>query len=143
MSDPRPLFLDASVVMYAAGADHPLRGPCRAALRRVVEDDLPLVTSSEVLQEILYRYFSLGRPAVAESVFHATRDLCSPILPVAEADAVRALDLLLEHEGLSPRDAVHVAVMEHHDLDRILSTDTDFDAVGTIRRVDPTAWPRG
>lgn len=140
MASRQPVFLDASVVMYTAGGAHPLREPCRRALRRAVDEDLPLVTSSEVLQEVLHRYVSIGRPDDAETVFHAVQDLCSEIVPVTEADAERALALLLDAEGLSPRDAIHLAVMEHHDLRRILSTDRDFDAIDGVERVDPTVW---
>lgn len=142
--DREPLFLDTSVVMYAAGRAHPLRGPCRGALRHAVEEDVPLVTSAEVLQEILHRYYSLRRPEDAEAVFGATRDLCSEVLPVQEDDAVRALELLellLPEAGITPRDAIHVAVMEHHELGRILSTDAHFDGIEVVERVDPSAWP--
>ncbi len=135
--DRESLFLDANVVMYAAGTEHELRGPCRRALRRIVDDDVPLVTSSEVLQEILHRYFSIGRPDAAEEVFEATRALCSEVFGVEELDAVRALALLREHRGLSPRDAIHAAVAERMGVGSILSTDTDFDVLATIRRVDP------
>lgn len=141
MPEREPLFLDASVVMYAAGAPHRLRESCRRALRHVVETDLPLVSDSEVLQEILYRYFSIRRPGDAEKVFAATRDLCMEIFPVEEDDAARALELLLQMNGLDPRDAVHVAVMEHNEVEAILSADTDFDALPTVHRVDPTSWP--
>lgn len=135
-----PMFLDANVVMYAAGADHPLREPCQRALRRTVQDDVALVTSSEVLQEILHRYFAIGRAEVAAEVFHATRELCTEILPVLEADAVRALELLVQFGRISPRDAIHAAVAERAGVGRILSTDDDFDGLDMIRRVDPREW---
>lgn len=131
------MFLDASVVMYAAGAEHPLREPSRRALERLVLDDVPLVTSSEVLQEILHRYFSLRRPDDAATVLQATRDLCVEVYAVTEADTVRALELLGENSGLSPRDAIHAAVAERNGVDRILTTDTDFDRLPGLRRLEP------
>lgn len=136
-ADGDPIFLDASVVMYAAGAEHPLREPCRRALRRIVDDNISLVTSSEVLQEILHRYFAIDRPDDAQTVFESTRDLCSEIFAVTESDTERALVLLLEHPRLSPRDAIHVAVAERNQIDHILSTDSDFDIVPGIHRLDP------
>ena len=135
----RAVFLDTSVVMYAAGAAHSLRDPCQRALRTAVEQDIPLVTSSEVLQEMLHRYVSIGRPELARQVLETTRDLCHEIAAVEEADAVAALDLLLAHDTLSPRDAIHAAVMARLELSRILSTDRDFDALEAVQRLDPRA----
>ena len=63
---PERMFVDAAVFMYVGGGQHPLKAPCSIALRRAVEADCGLVTDSEVLQEILYRYFSIGRAATAE-----------------------------------------------------------------------------
>ncbi len=137
MSGPEALFLDTSVLMYAAGGEHPLRRPCRRALEHVVDKEIDLATSSEVLQEILYRYFSIGRPGAARTVFDSARDLCQVVLPVSETDTVRALHLLLEGAQISPRDAIHVAVMESNKLRRILSTDRHFDRVDSVARVDP------
>ena len=131
------VFLDANILMYAAGTDHPLREPCRTALERAVNQRVTLVTDSEVMQEILYRYFALRRPDAAKTVYSAATRLCSEILPVAEPHTARALALLLERPNLSARDAIHVAVMEARGIRRILSTDADFDALAEIRRIDP------
>ena len=130
-------FLDASVLMYAAGAAHPRREPSRAVLERAATRRLKLITDSEVLQEILYRYFAINRPRAAETVYATAVALCDEILPVTEGSTSRALELLLQHSGLSPRDAIHVATMEKHGLQRILTTDRDFDALENIERVDP------
>ncbi len=137
MTEPGALFLDTSVLMYAAGGEHPLRRPCLDALERVLEEGIDLVTSSEVLQEILYRYFSIGRADTARTVFDSARNLSREVLPVTEADTVRALHLLLEGAKMSPRDAIHVAVMESNELPRILSTDRHFDRIDSVERVDP------
>jgi len=137
------LFLDTNILMYAAGVPHPLRDPCRASLRRAVALHIPLVANAEVLQEILYRYFSINRRDTAESVYGSAIDLCDEILAVTENDTARALELLLADVRMSPRDAIHVATMQSAGLRRILSTDRDFDAVAGVERVDPAAFARG
>lgn len=133
-------FLDTNVVMYAIGASHPLREPCRAALRHAVSANVRLITDAEVLQEILHRYFSLRRPDVARTAYHATVTLCHEILPVTEPDTARALALLQQYSSLSARDALHVATMEAKGVRRLLSTDSDFDAVASVERIDPTEF---
>ncbi len=134
------IFLDANILMYAAGTDHPLREPCRHALERAVARRAPLVTDSEVLQEILYCYFAIRRPEVADVVYRAATRICIEVLPVAETHTARALQMLLDRTGLSPRDAIHVATMVSAGIRRILSTDTHFDGLGEVERLDPAKF---
>lgn len=135
-------FLDANVLMYAAGSAHPLREPCRDALARAIDQEVSLVTDAEVLQEILHRYFSIGRPESARTIHRSAIDLCDEVLPIEVKHTTRALELLLEHPELTPRDAVHVAAMEHHGLELLLSTDRDFDALQQVERIDPATFLR-
>jgi len=125
------------VLIYAAGGPHSLREPCRAALEAAVNRRVSLVTDSEVLQEILYRYSSIERLDIARDVYSAAIQLCDEVLPVTEQTTDRARELLLQYGSLSARDAVHIASMEEGGLRRLLSTDTDFDAVDEVQRVDP------
>ena len=137
MRDDRAYFLDANILMYAAGSEHPLREPCRLALARMLDDGVELVTDAEVLQEILYRYFMIGRPETARVLHDATIRICDRVLAIDERHTSRALELLLEHSRLSPRDAIHVAAMEAGGLELLLSTDGDFDGLSQIERIDP------
>jgi predicted nucleic acid-binding protein len=126
--------------MYTAGRPHPLREPCRQALEAALHARVRLVTDTEVLQEILYRYFSIKKPLAGKTVYRATVDMCDEILPLAEKHTARALELLLHYPLLSPRDALHIATMEDRGLRRILSTDSDFDEVKEVQRIDPAAF---
>jgi predicted nucleic acid-binding protein len=102
-----------------------------------VERRLTLVTDSEVLQEILYRYFSVARAALGRTVYRSAVGLCDEVLPVEEKHTARALVLLERYVSISPRDAIHVATMESAAIRRILTTDRDFDAIDAVIRVDP------
>lgn len=133
-------FLDANILMYAAGSAHPLREPCREALKTAVDQEIRLVTDAEVLQEILHRYFSIGRPGSARTVHRAAIDLCDEVLPIEAKHTEGALELLLQHPELTPRDAVHVATMQDHGLELLLSTDQDFDSLSQIERIDPAEF---
>lgn len=122
--------------MYAAGAPHPNKGPCLEFLRSVQRGQVSAVTSTEVLQEILHRYHRLGRPEVAKRIYELVTQLCSEVFPVTIADTDECLSLLGDHGG-SVRDALHVAVMRHNDVDDVATYDVGFDAFG-VRR-----WPLG
>jgi predicted nucleic acid-binding protein len=48
------------------------------------------------------------------------------------ADVERARDLVVGRRILSTRDAIHIAVMERHTVNLILSFDAGFDSVSGI-----------
>ena len=63
------VFVDSNIPMYVAGSEHPNRAPASRFLERGVDGDFELCTSTEVLQEIFYRYASLERLDLAEKVY--------------------------------------------------------------------------
>ena len=129
------VFVDSNVPMYVAGRDHALREPARRMLARAQAGEIEICTSTEVLQEILYRYAALKRLDLAASVYDLFVQLCPTVLPVALADTDRAKSLLTSTPGLSARDAVHAAVMLNHDIARIATFDAGFDRVAGVERV--------
>ena len=137
------IFVDVNVVMYAAGAEHPNRQACQAALNRIVNEEQPAAVSSEVHQEILHRYLSLGLPDKARQVSIRLETLIPTILPVTIADIRRARTLSERYPALTARDLIHVAVMVENGLSCILSTDAHFDQVSEVKRLDPRDFTSG
>lgn len=129
------VFVDSNVPMYVAGRDHPLREPARRFLARVRTGEVEAYTSTEVLQEILYRYFGLRRADLAHEVYELFVQLCPVVLPVTLADTDRARTLLRAVDGLSVRDAVHAGVALNHDIPRIASFDRGFERVAGLERL--------
>lgn len=132
------VFVDSNIPMYVAGREHPLREPARRFLARARDGDVDICTSTEVLQEILYRYSALQRPDLAGSVYDLFVQLCPTVLPVTLADTDRARALLASTSGLSVRDAVHAGVMLNHDIRQIATFDEGFDRIDGITRVPLT-----
>ena len=56
-------------------------------------------------------------------------------MPVEAADVLAARDLLLQSASFSARDAVHVAIMQRHGIEDILSFDRGFDQIAGVRRL--------
>jgi predicted nucleic acid-binding protein len=121
--------------MYVAGREHPLREPSRRFLARVQAGEVEGCTSTEVLQEILYRYVGLRRPDLSVEVYDLFVGLCSTVFPVALADTDRARDLVRQGTPASMRDLVHAAVMLNNDVTKIASFDGGFDGVEGIERL--------
>jgi predicted nucleic acid-binding protein len=44
---------------------------------------------------------------------------------------------LVGSDRMTARDAIHIAIMQRREIDRILTFDDDFDAVAGIERVRP------
>jgi len=121
--------------MYLVGAAHPHKADAQRLLESAIAAGERLVTSAEVLQEILHRYCAIGRRDAIQPAFTALLGVTDEVFPVMQADVERAKDLLLGHSGLSARDALHVAVMQRHQLSRVMSFDSGFDGIPGISRV--------
>jgi uncharacterized protein len=129
------VFLDSNIPMYVAGGDHPNRAVARRVMERVRSGRLQACTSTEVIQEILYRYASLGKLDLARQVYDLFVEMCPVVFSVTLADTDRARDLLSSVTGISARDAVHAAVMHNNGVEWIATFDRGFDAVTGIRRL--------
>ena len=129
------VFVDSNIPMYAAGREHPNRSHAIRFLERIRADEIAACTSSEVLQEILYRYSSIGRLDLARSVYDLFVEVCPVILGVTLADADRSRDLVCAGAAISVRDAFHAAVMINHGIEWIATFDTGFESIHGIRRI--------
>ena len=132
------IFVDSNVPMYVAGRDHPLRDPARRFLERARAGEVEICTSTEVLQEILYRYSALKRRDLAASVYDLFVQLCPVVFPVTLADTDRARSLITDNERASVRDAIHAAVMINNAVRDIATFDEGFDEFQDLRRIKLT-----
>jgi len=129
------IFIDSNIPMYLIGASHPNKEAARTALERCIQREERLVTSAEVLQEIIHRYRGLSRPDAIQPAFDALLGVVDEVYPVELADVQRAKEIVLGVSRLSSRDALHAAVMQRNEVARILSFDAGFDALAWVERV--------
>jgi predicted nucleic acid-binding protein len=131
-------FIDANVPIYAAGRDHPLKEPCIQVLMLAADHPQAFMTDAEVLQELLHRYLSLRLWPHGREAFRRFSELMEErIESVLAVDVQRAAELADAHQQLSARDLLHAAVMQRLGLRRIVSTDTGFDRLPEVQRLDP------
>ncbi len=139
MTHPGPIFVDTNVVIYSR-SDDPRWGLARQVLKLCADRSGWFFTDSEVLQEILHHLRRVGASAATGGT---VRDLAGLLLGDVESvgliDVVRAGGLGTRHPSVSTRDLVHLAVMERRGSTRIVSADSDFDAITGITRLDPFA----
>ncbi len=133
-------FLDANVIMYSLGSSHLCKEPCKNILAKIKSGDIRAVTNTEVLQEILHRYFFVGKPDIAEIGYASMIRLCLMVFPVTLSETNRALELMKAIPAITSRDAIHAATMISNDIKEIISTDSHFDLIPGINRIDPVRW---
>ena len=129
------IFIDSNVPMYVVGAPHPNKDRVLAVLAQLVADGERLVTDVEVYQEILHRYTTIQRNDAIDVAFANLDALADQILTFGIAEVRAAKALLDTVDGLSARDALHVAVMRGAGIHRILSFDQGFDSCPGIDRL--------
>ena len=129
------ILVDSNVPMYLIGAPHPHKIDAQRLLERLISGRERLVTDAEVLQEILHRYVAIDRRDAIQPAFDVLLNVVDEVLPVDQAAAERAKDIVMGHRRLSARDALHVALMEQHRIERILSFDSGFDGFPGITRL--------
>ena len=128
------ILIDSNIPMYLVGAAHRHKSDAQRLLERVISERQRLVTDAEVLQEILHRYVAINRSDAIQPAFDAVLGIVDEVLDVNLASVQRAREIVLGHPRLSARDALHLAVMEQHGIERILSFDSGFDGFpGVVR----------
>jgi len=129
------IFIDSNIPMYLAGAPHPHKAEAQILLERVAASKERVVTDAEVLQEILHRYASLERRQAIQPALQELLVIVDDVFAVEKRDALRAAEILQHPNHFSARDALHIAVMERHGVQRIMSFDQDFDRWPGITRL--------
>jgi uncharacterized protein len=129
------ILVDSNVPMYLVGGPHPHKADAQRLLERCISERARLVTDAEVLQEILHRYVAIDRRDAIQPAFDALLGVVDEVLPVELESVERAKTILMGNRKLSARDAIHVAVIERHEISRILSFDSGFDGRPGIVRI--------
>jgi predicted nucleic acid-binding protein len=137
--DDAPFFLDVNVPMYAAGKPHAYKTACAWVLTEIAHARLDAVIDAEIVQEVLYRFGAIGRPQTGVQMAKNLLALVPTVLPITVADMETAVTLFGRYgpNGVKARDVVHAAVMQTHGITHIISTDTHFDHIEGIVRLDP------
>ncbi len=129
------ILVDSNIPMYLVGGPHRHKSDAQQWLEKLASDRQRLVTDAEVLQEILHRYVAINRREAIQPAFSALLRIVDEVLPVDRAIAERAKEIVIGYLQFSARDAIHLAVMEHHGIDRILTFDSGFDGFPGITRL--------
>ena len=134
------ILLDTSVLVYAVGEEHPLRGPCRELVAAIGDGRVAATTTVEVLQEFAHvRVRRRGRVDASELTERFSALLAPLVSPDAD-DLTRGLREFREHEALGAFDAVLAAVVLRREyLTGLASADRAFAGIPLLEHLDPAA----
>lgn len=131
------ILLDTTVLVYAVGADHPLRDPCRALVAALRDGDLRATTTPEVIQEFAHVRARRRDRRDAAELAGDFASLLRPLVVVDDDDLHGGLALFAEHEQLGAFDAVLAAAALRRGLPALISADRAFATVDDLPYFDP------
>lgn len=133
------IVLDTTVLIYAAGTEHPLKEPCMRALDAVATGAIRATTIAGVLQEFasVWARRRPRRDASARALDYLA--MLVPLQQVDEQDLEAGLRLYEEHNDLGSLDAVLAAVALNRDADGLVSADRAFARVRGLSYVNPAS----
>lgn len=133
------IVLDTTVLVYAAGTEHPLKAPSERVLEAVATGAIRATTIPGVLQEFA-SVWARRRPR--KDAAARARDylaILAPLQRIGEQEVEAGLRLFERHTELGSFDAVLAAVALNHDSDALVSADRAFASVRGLRYVDPAS----
>lgn len=134
------ILLDTSVLVYAVGTEHPLRGACRSLIALIGEGRIAATTTVEVLQEFAQvRARRRGREDAA-ALTERFALLLTPLITVDQDDLLLGLREFRQHDSLGAFDAVLAAVVQRRDhVTALASADRAFSGIPGLVHLDPAA----
>jgi predicted nucleic acid-binding protein len=130
-------FLDANIIIYAAGKEHPLKDSCQKIISLISENRVSVIINTEICQEILYRFSSIQMLDKGIELTTRIIDLVDTVLPINQIEIEEAMRIIKKYPAIDSRDAIHIASMLTYSIDKIISTDKHFDLASEIKRIDP------
>ena len=129
------IFIDSNVPMYLIGASHPNKTRAVELVNQLARAGERLVTDIEVYQEILHRYTAIRRTDAIDAAFRSLDAIADEILTFGLPEIRAARSIIDAVDGVSARDALHVAIMRSRRIGRLLSFDRGFDGFPELDRL--------
>jgi predicted nucleic acid-binding protein len=122
------IFIDTNVIMYTVGGDHPLRAPCRIFFEEALRENAKLVTSAEVVQELLHAYVPVARYSTLDLALTLIEQSIAEIWPLEFEDVSLAYKLNSQFPLLDARDLCHLACCRRRGVKAIKTYDKSLAA---------------
>lgn len=122
------IFVDSNVFIYAVGRPHPLREEAQNFFIDAIKNEKRLVTSAEVLQELIHIYLPVNRLDTLDAALTLAVEGVEKLLPVDMEEVIHARNLISKNPSLSARDLLHIATCQLNNINEMMSFDRKLNA---------------
>jgi len=122
------IFVDSNVFIYAVGLSHPLRDEAQSFFIESREKNRRLVTSAEVLLELLHVYLPVRRMETLDAALELATLGVDHIIPIDSGTVLFARNLADLLPQLTARDLLYLAVCKTNKIEEIKSFDRNLVA---------------
>lgn len=133
----RPFLYDTNIFLYALGASHPYREPCRALMALQRDEQIGGEASIALVQEFCHQRWRQTRHRESSAADAVALAAALVLHDVTRSDLTTGLGLYVAHDQLDPLDAIFAATAMNRGIDAIVSADRAFDGVHGLKRIDP------
>ena len=120
------IFVDSNVFMYAVGGYHPLRTGAQNFFVECREKGTRLITSAEVLQELLHVYLPVGRMKTLDAALELATHGIDEIIPIDRDTVLHARHQAESFPGLTARDLLHLAICQINKIKELKTFDRNL-----------------
>lgn len=128
-------FLDATIILLAAGEPGTAQHACRSFLEAQAASGSTLHMSVEGVQEVLFHRMRMVDRGTAVAEARDVQEMV--VLHRFDEGVLQTAISLVATSTVRGRDAVHAATAIRAGFDAIVTTDSDFDGIPGLRRIDP------
>jgi len=131
-------FLDSTTLIHAVDKSAEYHKECLNIISKAAKGEIDTATNLETLEETLFILSKLTSPSTAVRVTHDYLKM-TKIKKYETNLAIfeHALEIMEITPIKRPKDAINVATMLEHGIQKIVSEDKEYDKVGLIQRVHP------
>ena len=122
------IFVDSNLFIYAVGRAHPLRSEAQKFFLDAATKRTQLVTSAEVLQELLHIYLPVERMETLDNALQLALESVDQIFDITADTVIQARMLAEEFSFLSARDLIHLSVCRSNNITQIKTFDRNLAA---------------
>lgn len=120
------ILVDSNVFMYAVGRAHPLRDEAQNFFLESSRKGKRLVTSAEVLQELLHVYLPVERIETLDAALELATLGVDRVISIGAETVMHARQLVSAHPGLTARDLLHLATCQMNKIKELKTFDRNL-----------------
>ena len=132
------VYIDASLLISAASDIDEHGEKAIKILEKIKDEFYKPYTAALTIDEVMWIVQKERGRELALETANATLSIPSLEIVAVDRNIMKNTLIAYKEEKLNPRDAIHLATMRSKKISIIISSDSDFDNINDIKRIDFT-----